>query len=352
MTKINKVPRFLKTDAERVAWELFGIKAESNELYSYQDQNFLLQHKNGDRSVLKIANLSEKKRDMEIQNNVMLHLHQNSSPPLCPKPIPARSGETLVTIQDKEGDIFFVRLLTYLKGITLAESRPHSPALMYDLGRFIGRMVRSFQSAPKIKFRTDFFWNMFNGPETVKKYRIHINNQDHQILVDYYLNLYARQAVPLLPNLSCGLIQNDANDHNILVSPHQDQSDKIIQRSIAGVIDFGDMVYSYVLCELANALAYIMMEKNHPLEIASRVLSGYSSVVSLSETELNVLFPMICMRLITSVSFSACQKKSDPDNKYLIISEKPAWALLKRLKIMYPHSVSDIFRKACGEKYE
>jgi Ser/Thr protein kinase RdoA (MazF antagonist) len=351
MNKQDKqVPEFLRSDAERYALDLFGIKAKAKELYSYQDQNFHLRCDDGNEYMLKIANVLETKKDLKIQNQVMLQLSQNTSPSMCPKPLPARSGERIVSIKDRDGDKFFVRLLTYLKGVLLAESLPHSPDLMYEFGCFIGRMVKAFSSIPDIKFRTDFYWNMSRGPETVKKYKNHINNPDYRSLVGFYIDLYESSAVPLLPELRCSLIQNDANDYNIIISPAEKYTEGCEQRTIAGIIDFGDTVYSYTICELAIALAYIMMKKNDPIKTALFVLSGYSSTISITETELKVLFPMICMRLIMSVSFSAYKKKLSPDNKYLVISEKPAWALLERFKNVNPHSIYCSFRDACGKK--
>jgi len=269
-------PKFLRLDAEQYALNLFGIKARARELYSERDQNFHLLCEDGNEYMLKIANVSEKKKDLEIQNQVMMQLSQNTSPSMCPKPLPARSGEKIISIKNRDGDAFFVRLLTYLKGVLLAESLPHSPDLMYEFGCFIGRMVKAFSSLPDIKFRTDFYWNMSRGPETVKKYKDYINNPDYRSLVGFYSDLYESYAVPLLPELRCSLIQNDANDHNIIVSPDTKNTEGYEQRKIAGIIDFGDIVYSYTICELAVALAYVMMKKNDPIKTALYVLSGYS----------------------------------------------------------------------------
>jgi len=47
---------------------------------------------------------------------------------------------------------------------------------------------------------------------------------------------------------------NDANDYNILVS-HSRRS------TVSAIIDFGDVVYSATVCNLAVALAYVMLAK-------------------------------------------------------------------------------------------
>ncbi len=57
---------------------------------------------------------------------------------------------------------------------------------------------------------------------------------------------------------------------------------------------------------------------------------------------------MICARLCISVTMSAYQKKLEPDNEYIVISEKPAWELLERLIEISPERAMMEFREACG----
>lgn len=61
-------------------------------------------------------------------------------------------------------------------------------------------------------------------------------------------------------NLKKGIIHGDFNDGNIIMC-----SDQV---TIFGVIDFGDMVYSCVLFDLAIAMAYAMLRyKDQPVGI-------------------------------------------------------------------------------------
>ena len=67
-----------------------------------------------------------------------------------------------------------------------------------------------------------------------------------------------------------------------------------------------------------------------------------------------VLYPLICARLCVSVTNSAYQQSVEPDNDYLTISERPAWALLDKLekikasiraKVEHPfHVVKNLFK--------
>ena len=60
--------------------------------------------------------------------------------------------------------------------------------------------------------------------------------------------------VPLLPNLRQSVIHNDLNDYNLLAGGGDDMYAR--GQSIVGLIDFGDMVRSYTIGDLAVAILY------------------------------------------------------------------------------------------------
>ena len=145
-------------------------------------------------------------------------------------------------------------------------------------------------------------------------------------MVENFAEQFETHVLPVLPTLRQSVIHNDANDYNVLVSPTEVGSAPVVS-----VIDFGDMVRTYTVCELAIAAAYAMLVKNDPLSAAAQVVAGYHAAFPLSEAELEVLYPLICSRLCISVVNSAYQQKVEPGNAYLTISEKPAWTLLEQL---------------------
>jgi hypothetical protein len=55
------------------------------------------------------------------------------------------------------------------------------------------------------------------------------------------------------------------------------------------------------------------------------------------------------MRLAMSVAISAYQKQIQPENLYLIISEKPAWSLLEKLTKSDSKFVQQTFRSALSK---
>ena len=71
---------------------------------------------------------------------------------------------------------------------------------------------------------------------------------------------------------------------------------------------------------------------NNHLLAALPIVKGYKDAFKLDDEELKVLYVTVAIRLVISVTKSAINKKKEPDNKYLQISEKPAWELLQKVE--------------------
>ncbi|MFN5985340.1 MAG: hypothetical protein ACK42B_00500, partial [Chitinophagaceae bacterium] len=127
-------------------------------------------------------------------------------------------------------------------------------------------------------------------------------------------------------------------DYNVLVKDDE----------IVGLIDFGDMVYSATINNLAVACTYAILHNNDPLAVATSVVKGYHSVFPLEEKELSILYYLIAARLCISLTQSAYNASLSTDNAHHFITEKPAWQLIYQLIEINPIKAEDAFRKACN----
>src|SRR3982750_4870488 len=132
---VNDAPRFDTRAAARVAHDVFGLEAVATPLTSERDQNFLLTAARGDRHVLKIASASESRVVIEAQQAAMAHVAARM--PLCPRPLPTLTGETIATVRGDDGREHLVWAVTYVPGKPLGAIRHRSPALLEDFGRAI-----------------------------------------------------------------------------------------------------------------------------------------------------------------------------------------------------------------------
>ena len=121
------------------------------------------------------------------------------------------------------------------------------------------------------------------------------------------------------------VIHNDINDNNIIVSNER------INPKIESIIDFGDSIYSQKINDLAIACTYGIMDLNDPLAGCCEIISGYNNLININDNELSLLYNLIGMRLVISVTKSLINRVKEPDNKYLLISEKTCMESFEKL---------------------
>lgn len=336
-------PRFTPQDALRVAQEVFGITGSIQELPSERDRNFYLKTKSGDEYVLKIAASSEARETLEFQNQAMTHLIKKRVKFHSPRIIKALTGEQIAITKDSAGTPHYTRLLTYLPGKVFAEVNPHTKDLLFQFGVFLGSLTHALEDFSHPSTQREFYWDLKNAASTINRYKEHIGDSEKVAIVEYFLKDFETRILPLLPHLRTSVNHNDANDYNVLVV---DAFSKEQMRF--GLLDFGDMVFTHTIFELAIGIAYAILDKLDPLTTATHVVRGFHSIFPLTESELDVLFSLICSRLAMSVSISAYQKTLEPDNEYLRISEALAWKALQQLRFVHPRFALYAFRQACN----
>jgi len=302
---LKHVPNFNVTSAEAIADELFGIRGCAQSLPSERDQNFLLTDGAGEKFVLKIANGLESRAFLEAENAVLKHVGSRVS--FCQSPV-----SSVVTL----GDTYFARLVRYLRGVPLAEVQPQSSELLGDLGRKLGQLDHALSDFDHPAGHRDLHWDLANGNRIIDEYSTLIQDVALRDLV-------LRCRVEFKSGVRRSVIHGDANDYNVLVDPEQ--------MIVTGLLDFGDMVYSYTVGDLAIAIAYVVLDKSEPRAVANEVVKGYTSEFELLDEEMEMLWPLVRLRLAMSVCIAAYQLREQPENEYLRISQKSIEVTLPRL---------------------
>ena len=294
--------------AQAIAEKCFGIQASAGELPSERDRNFLLTARDGERFVLKIANANEKREVIEAQNAMLEHLAARVE--FCPRVVPAISGELVEVV-----DGHLVRVLTHLPGRPLGTVEDQSPELMYDLGRKLGQLSRALVGFDHPGAHRTFHWDLAEGEKVLGKYGAQIKKGWLRELVGGY------RVSGCESKLRRSVVHGDANDYNVLVNGNK----------VVGLIDFGDIVYSYTVGDLAIAVAYAVLGKPEPKAAAAPVIEGYREEFELEKEELDELWPLVRLRLCMSVCIAAHQQQQQPENEYLSISQRLIEETLPRL---------------------
>lgn len=335
-------PKFSTSEIQDFAKSFYGIEASAQQLDSYIDQNFLLTDLSGKKYIFKIANKAERKDILDLQNQAMDFLNQQKSFVRFPKIIQTKNGEEIVTIQDNDKVSYYIRILSFLDGIFLSNISQPNPELLYEFGSALGAMDKSLADFYHPAAFRSVEWDL-KGVGDLFQQTHHIQDSNQKRLLEYFICQFEMEVLPVLPQLRESIIHNDANDYNILVEENE-AGDK----SVCGIIDFGDMVYTHTIFELAIATTYVMFGKDDPLQAAAPLIKGYHEVFPVTEQEIDILFFLISTRLCMSVIASTMRKNQEPDNEYITISEKPAWELLAKFLEINPIAARNTFRNACG----
>ena len=306
---LKHVPNINVTSAEAIAAELFGIRGRAQPLPSERDQNFLLTDSAGEKFVLKIANALESRAFLEAENAVLKHVAKQV--PFCQTLRPTVYGDEIATTGRH-----FARLVGYLPGVPLAKIQPQSTALLRDFGRKLGQLDHALSDFDHPAVHRDLHWDLANGNRVINEFAPLIENASLRELV-------AQCKVEFSDALRRGVIHGDANDYNVLVDPDR--------MSVTGLLDFGDMVYSYTAGDLAIAIAYVVLDKPEPRVAADEIIGGYISEFILRDEELEMLWPLVRLRLAMSLCIAADQLRQQPENDYLRISQRSIEATLPRL---------------------
>jgi Ser/Thr protein kinase RdoA (MazF antagonist) len=314
-------PRVDAAHAERLAAEHYRLRVDATPLASERDRTFRL---DGDdaRYVLKIAHPAERREDLDLQHTAMDRLARGPDAGLFPQPIANARGERLSEIIADDGRSHLAQLLTWLPGRPYAEAGPADAAGLNAIGRTLGAMDRTLGALDHPATDRALQWDARRAPTTIRARLGDIATPGRRSLAESALARAETCLADHGPGLRLAPIHNDVNDHNLLLDE---------RGAIAGIIDFGDLLRSYLVAELAHCAAYLMLEAPDPLTVLGELRAGYITAYRLHDAEEAALLDLVRLRLCLSVSISARQAVQDPDSRYLRISEAPAWELLDRL---------------------
>lgn len=340
---VNDAPRFDAATASAMARDVFGLEAQVRGLPSERDQNFLLEDRSGRRHVLKLANAGETRAMLEAQQAALAHVAART--PLCPRPIATPAGDTLATVCSDDGREHFVWAVTHLPGVPLATLRHRSRPLLEDFGRAVSALGRALEGFDHPAIHRDFHWDLANARRVVAEHRPLVSDAELGATLDLLAERFERHTGPLLDALPRRVVHNDLNDHNVLVDG--DRADPGSVR-VSGIVDFGDMVHSYAVGDLAVAMAYTMLDADDPLAAAAAIVRGHAATVVPNGDELRALFGLGVMRLCMSACIAAHQLRLRPDNRYLEVSQGSIRRTLPRLAGIPFALAEGVFRDACG----
>lgn len=336
-TDYNRL-KISKSQAAHLAKALFDKQGHISCLPGELDFNFKI---SSDEVVyvLKISRPDVDEEFVDFQQQILNHVAKSDEQIQCPKPVMDVGGNWISRFTDDNGNDRLVRLLTWVEGRVWSGVNPQSSELLYSLGQQAGLLSSILQNFEHHKANRVFEWDIAQSQWTCEYLDLFDDNRKQ--IVSYFQDKFETLQGGY-SKLRKSVVHNDANDNNIIVSTNSQHP------KVEAIVDYGDAIYTQTINDLAIVLAYAVMNKPDVLSAAREAVKGYNKSFSLLKGELPFLYTLVAMRLVITVTKAAINKQNEPENEYLLISEKAAWDVLHKWMQIDENLAHFHFRDACG----
>ncbi|XP_071542992.1 hydroxylysine kinase isoform X2 [Panulirus ornatus] len=344
MVHANDVPLLVKN--------LFGLTTVSvKEMSSYDDRNFCIKTDSEINNpyitelcphgyVFKILNSQDSQNEKIVvaQNQMMLFLHSHGFN--VPKPernvhgthwilqkiYISTNGFVENNVDEQQSVEYIVRLLTFIPGKTFYQITG-TAELYYETGVYTAKIDNALKGFHNEALKSrKFLWFLENVPAISSMLYV-VKDEKFKMMIQEILESWNSSVIPVLKNLEKGVIHGDFNDQNIIVNATTDDPTTY---HVDGLIDFGDIGYSYYVLELAITISYNMIEVKtmSPIDVGGYTLAGYQTQGKISEAEFNILKECVAARIAQSLVIGAYSYEKEQENKYLVATAVKGWDVL------------------------
>lgn len=342
-------PAFDPEIGARVIERYWGRSGKLRELPSDSDQNFRVTPEEGPEFVLRIANSQQDEVFLKALVDLLAGLERYGLG--TQRAVPTLSGQRLIQETGPDNTAHWVWLTEWVEGRTLADHPVRGPETLASLGSAVARLDEGLDgyaaSADTDAFHRSLDWDLARAASVLAgSFEAHsptdLFGEERWELFRRAYDDHTARTGPLLGLLPMALVHNDTNDHNVLISDDSESP------AIVGILDFGDAVVSYRIADLAIACTYAVMGSATPVDDIETIVKAYASSRPLSMLEARMVLPLVRLRLLVSVTMSAKAALIEPDNPYLVISQAPAWQLLRQLDPVDMERTADRIARSAG----
>lgn len=301
------VPTVDEAGAAALGTQLTGRAVQAVELGSQQDANFLLTAGSEVVGVLKIANAGFSDLDADAQDAVTDHLAAALPDLRFATTLPGTRGH----LPQPTGRDCAARVLTHLPGGTLHGPGHLAPSVVAELGRLAGRVSAALRDLDHPGLGRTLQWDLRHAARALDVLADHVTDPVDRARVQQVRD----QAWPLVAGADLPLqaVHGDLTDDNVVCR------DDDGLRVPDGVIDFGDVVRSWAVGELAITLSSLLHHEGMTPVGALRAVVAFHRVRPLTEAEADALWPLVALRGAVLVASGYQQTGLDGDaNQYAI----------------------------------
>ena len=326
-------------EAVAVARSHWGIAARAKLLTGERDRNFHLVAEDGREFVLKFANPAEPPGVTDLQIKALQHVARTDPAFNVPRMVPLPGG-AIEAVVPRAPQPARVRLLSWVHGTPLRHA-PRTAAQRESCGRALARLGLALQGFAHPDSHYELIWDLTHALR-LREILHHLEDAAAERAIGGLLDDYEREVAPVLPGLRHQVLYNDMNHGNTLVDPaHPDE--------VAGIIDFGDLVHTALVIDVAVGAITAVGEDMPMAEALGRFVGGFHAVRPLLAEEVALLPILTAVRAAIGTVLQAWHRKTHVDNPhYAKMTAEELQRRLDRIAALRAPAVAAAMRVACG----
>jgi Ser/Thr protein kinase RdoA (MazF antagonist) len=330
-TRLTPSPPVTESDAAEAILTCYGLTGPLTRLPGEADDNFLLDT-GSRRYVVKFAHQRADPAVVNLQVRVLRHI-ETTAPglpvprvlaPKVPSPPDLAQGWTVVPDGPLRGRV--VHALSYLDG-RLLRTVATDPPLRRALGGTLAELGQALRGFDDPLVGRPLLWDLAQLPQ-LRSLAAERPPSPRTTLIQAQLARLIAETSPRLAAQRTQVLHNDFSPDNTLISADGTR--------VAGVIDFGDVIVTALVNDVAIAAAYLLGDgadgDGDLLAAALDLVAGYHAVTPLTAAELALLPDLVLGRVVARIVISEWRAERFPENRGYVLRNTPcAWEQLNRL---------------------
>ncbi len=304
-------PQIDPEDVSAIARDTYGITGATGRLRGERSHNTLITAPDGARFVLKIASASEPIATIRMHGEALAHLARRVPDLPIARMIPDLNGD-LVPVLHRHGRTHAMRMVTHLTGV-IYDDAPISTAGLRSIGALVGGVSAGLADFEHPSAEHFMAWDIANGLVLDDDLWAGLGPDAVDLLRPTRHRLAS--ADELMRTLPRQVIHNDGHGGNLLHEPGCDSAN--------GLIDFGDLVHTVVVADLAVSGANLAPHQTDPVGALGALVDGFRSARSVSPDELHALPELVLCRLALSLLLGDHQRVHAPHIAEAVTAERP-----------------------------
>ncbi|WP_052730328.1 phosphotransferase [Sphingomonas sp. SRS2] len=290
--------------ATAIARTTFGVAGRIDRLTGERDENFRISTAEGDSFVLKISHPAEDEATLSLMTAALLHMEATAPDIVCPRVHRALNGQTLVHFSDDNGQARTVRLLGWVPGRPLRDA-DRSSLQRRGCAQLAAAMATGLRGFRHPAAARPLIWDLANF-DVVTTLLKDLPDLPARGFISDFASAYRAEVGYRLSDFRQQVVHNDLNANNVMV----DEADNA---TVIGVIDFGDMVETALIADVAIAASAQVTDPSTALSDVTEFTLAYHRANPLLPDEAAALNWLIAARLVTDAVIPSWHRAHNPD---------------------------------------